>query len=358
MENLIVGDTPLYALTTKIQDGDNVEHIERYEDRYGEIKVPKCRPGYVTRICDVERGKCLYVVDAMNTGAISGFLSKQKNDYLKYDKSDRKILRNFKGNAHCELYKNLFPDIQKRIEFAYLVSRRNIDGIINNTTDVTKARLYIGRIASYKREGDAYQPEHLLMLYNDYMRFRLQANMYKQYLETLNRQDGGTRDIHVYPEFPKISCLLSFHDKAYRDFCYYQQMENEEKKRICDEKIKSFVDSDEYKQFLYDNNQFSIISVTDSSSLINEGAYLSHYVGGYCDMVAVRNSYIYFLREKSALDTPFFTLEVLKTGTGNGDSYILNQCFTFHDTIDKSNECRKFIEKWCSEKKIMIGCEL
>ena len=254
-----------------------------------------------------------------------------------------------KAMTHERIMK-IFPDVQKRIAFSQLFLQRC--GIPDlDSMEVEKLK-YIGKIAT--SDHDALDRSRIFMQYDDYLRVREEAVAYNEYLERLNQQDHGTREIFKYEIYPKVSRIKFLHDKANRDATYYRQIKDKDKLAIQDQHIQEFVTSDEYTNLLYDDETFTIVTPEDTASLIYEGNYLSHCVGTYAPNVANKRSYIYFLRQKEDVNTPFFTMEVVKRNNG----YELKQCYTFHDSTTKSKKCKNFIENWCESKKIRIGCTL
>ena len=74
-----------------------------------------------------------------------------------------------------------------------------------------------------------------------------------------------------------------------------------------------------------------------------EGKILSHCVGDsnyYWERMERRESYVLFLRRASAMDTPYYTLEVEPNGT-------IRQKRTFgDDQKDDIQEANEFLKKW------------
>jgi hypothetical protein len=212
---------------------------------------------------------------------------------------------------------------------------------------------YIGKIASkkYTNNENAYS---MMDKYIDYVRVRENANKYNEIMKQRNEENGIYIETFYYDEFPKVSALSFLHNKAVRDYNYYEKIESEEKLKNQDKKILEFTTSKEYQKFVYNDNVFSIITPLTTQDLLDEGYYLSHCVGTYAGRVANKQSYIFFLRENKQLNVPFYTIEVNKIDK----EYILSQCYTFHDTINKTKECKDFILKWCQEKHIKINCSL
>lgn len=259
-------------------------------------------------------------------------------------------LLGFRRVMASEVAAEMFPDMKKRIRFAQVFLRTYGSGDLE-FMDRGKIK-YIGKIANSGYSDE--ECNRLMIQYHDYLRIREEAILWNEYLERQNEQDQGNREIFKYPICPKVSEITFLHNKAARDASYYHQIKDKEKLKIQDDKIKEFVTSKEYQNLLYENNTYTLVGPECTESLVYEGNFLHHCVGSYAYNVANRTSYIYFLRKKEDVDTPFFTMEVVRE---NGE-YKLRQCYTFHDKIEKPKSCKSFIENWCSEKKICISCTL
>ena len=183
----------------------------------------------------------------------------------------------------------------------------------------------------------------------DYAHMIDKANAYNEFLK-----ENGC-EYHIYERFPKPSALHFLHDKAARDYRYYQQLQDSERLKLQNKRIAEFTESEDYSRNLFESGDYCIIPVKTAEDLINEGRYLSHCVGSYVERVAERKSFIYFVRKKAEIDTPFFTVELIKNLNKKMD---MTQCFTFHDSIDKSESCRNFLKKWGKEREINIKCKI
>lgn len=192
--------------------------------------------------------------------------------------------------------------------------------------------------------------EEMLGLMTDYTRFREEFELIKPRLIAA----GVNVAEYVFPEHPKPSHLHHFHDAVYREVLRYRDLVNAEKAAETSRKITEFSETEEYTRFLdaEDKRHFTILPATSGEDLVKEGAFLHHCVGTYRERMARKESYIYFLRKSNDKETPFYTMEVVKR---NG-RYSLNQCYTFHDTTDKSESCRQFIQNWAKNHHIAINC--
>ena len=222
-------------------------------------------------------------------------------------------------------------------------------------------------------------PERLISRYLDYLKFRTKANEYGAF---------------NYPIIISPSDIDFLHDRAFRDYTYVKQQERINRERTkkskrlsMEEQFTKVVESEDYLQFVDDleNKNYSILPATNPNDLIEEGKNLSHCVGSYCYAMSKGKSYIYFLRKRETLDTAFYTLEITKTknykyndsktmNESNKDSklekgkrikkeekpyiYNLKQCYGYKDSIQKSRDCKSFIQDWAKRKNVKIGCKL
>lgn len=265
------------------------------------------------------------------------------------------------------------PDVQQRIKYAIICSTTDVikniklptkylsSGIkefainigfnvdsINYQTPENKEKLdkYIKRLIFTHNEEDS---KELLTLLSDY--YNLFSNGLIVNQERINNHESPV----IYELFPHFNKIREYHNKAMRDFNYINNKIETKHIKTLNKQIKFTTDLAMYKQFLYSNNDFSIVGVKNYEDLLKEGSFLNHCVADYADRFSQGQTYIYFLRQNSNKDTPYFTLEVLPEGLY---SYKLNQCYTFDDTIDKSSECKKFIIDWATKHKIKINCQL
>jgi hypothetical protein len=109
-------------------------------------------------------------------------------------------------------------------------------------------------------------------------------------------------DISAYPLiFNNKQQLQRYHDEAARAV-------SAGRNRAQDEKFTMLYDK---RLHMLENDGKHLIDMPKcSSDLVEEGSYLHHCVGGYVNSVANGNTAIYFLRQASAPDTPWLTVEV------------------------------------------------
>lgn len=96
-------------------------------------------------------------------------------------------------------------------------------------------------------------------------------------------------------------------------------------------------------KYEYANEEYAIIAPTGALDIIVEGDMLGHCLRGsdrYWDRIETHESYIMFLRRTSALNTPYYTLEIEPGGT-------VRQLRTYgDDQNDDIQEARGFLREW------------
>ena len=129
---------------------------------------------------------------------------------------------------------------------------------------------------------------------------------YRDYLRML--KDLPEELTKGYPKVPQD--LKKQHDrisKLYNHHAYeIQALKNKER----NEKYQSSVYLNAIK-YEFENNDYSIIACKQLEDLFKEGKALSHCVGSYTNSVLEGKEYILFLRKKSDIDTPYFTIDLL-----------------------------------------------
>lgn len=213
--------------------------------------------------------------------------------------------------------------------------------------------LYYERlIKACKKNGNISEFETKAHLFEDYSKMRKEFEIIKPRLV----EAGVDISEYNFPEYPKPAHLHHFHDAVAREVTRYKDLIDVEKAKETSRQITEFSETAEYTQFLEveDEKNFTILPATSGEDLVREGSFLHHCVGTYRERMAKKESYIYFLRKSNDQETPFYTMEVKKHRWNN--KYFLNQCYTFHDSTEKSEACRKFITEWAENHNIDIQC--
>lgn len=126
--------------------------------------------------------------------------------------------------------------------------------------------------------------------------------LYSDYYRSLSAMSEFGIDISGYPLiFNNKQQLQRYHDEAARAVSSIRN-------RAQDEKFMMLYNK---REKMLENDGVHMITMPKcSSDLVEEGSYLHHCVGGYASSVANGSTAIYFLRQSSAPDTPWLTVEV------------------------------------------------
>ncbi len=187
---------------------------------------------------------------------------------------------------------------------------------------------------------DASRVSHILFLINDYTRQREDA---LAYIENHNINCK-------LPPIVKISHLQYYHDRATLFSRNHRREMQLQQNQILQDKLKKYVNSKHYRNRLYDDNKYAIITPQTAMDMEQEGAILHHCVGSYVPRVANEECEIYFMRKTNDMQKPFLTIEVKNN--------ILKQCYGYRDSYNSDKNAEKFIRKWCEQNKLLIDCTI
>lgn len=126
--------------------------------------------------------------------------------------------------------------------------------------------------------------------------------LYKDYYSSLNAISEFGMNVSSYPLlFNDMQQLQRFHDDAARAVSNVRNKAQDEKFQMLYDKRRKMLDND---------GDYLIDMPKCSADLTEEGSKLRHCVGGYVNSVANGNTAIYFLRQTSAPNEPWLTVEV------------------------------------------------
>lgn len=250
-----------------------------------------------------------------------------------YGKNDKEIFgfklnkfKNIKKDVYCEKH-----DRYSKINFSEFISKmRTINKYASYALDVPKIDYYlfdfIYQNSNTNNPLDMKAVEYLLSigtfnesLYMDYIRMCKQTNKYS----------GG-----LYPKNLKYE-----HDVM---ISYMNQL-REAKNNKQFEKV---VDSNEYKELIFEGKNYCILAPRTANDLVNESYYLHHCVRSYISDVALGRTAIYFLRNTENKSKPLVTIEVKR-------KEVTQTRGKYNRLITPDEYC--FISEWCKEKNITIS---
>ncbi len=161
---------------------------------------------------------------------------------------------------------------------------------------------------------------------------------WKDYLSMAKRLGIDTNDEIIY----RVKLLRQRHDEL---VLRCKQMD---KKKQAAEVLKSFPNVDSICQSIkakyeYANEEYAVVAPNGVLDIIVEGDMLCHCLRGadrYWDRIQTHESYILFLRRASALNIPYYTLEIEPDGT-------IRQKRTMFDRQEADIvDAKKFLAKW------------
>ena len=170
-------------------------------------------------------------------------------------------------------------------------------------------------------------------------------NLYMDYKRCLSQLDETNRK--KWPLYPKdFSRIQKLHDDAVNFL-------NRERERI--QAAKQAERQQKYLENFYEkakslemsDSTYSIIACKDLMDLVKEGRSLSHCVGSYVTSVSEGREYILFLRKKSAIDMPYFTVDVTPEGR-------VRQIHGYGN-CNLTKEVKPFVEKWAKKFNLDIS---
>ena len=241
--------------------------------------------------------------------------------------------------------------IEKRIRYAsaeVATNYRTVRFFTDETHSSEQMLQYAEHIIDTHTLNDA---RHLITLLLDYLEF------YQDGLAMNERRRANGQEVFDYTLTPKPTHLQDLHDKAFRD---HEAMETEracESREVLNKKIKNTSMTPDYMKYLYKDNNYIVTAVTCQEDLEREGQYLNHCVASYGNKMAEQDNYIYLIRKIKEIDTPFYTAEIKPSRTVKEKSE-LTQLYTFNDTIDKTDDFKKFIYNWIDKIKVNVKCKI
>ena len=143
---------------------------------------------------------------------------------------------------------------------------------------------------------------HYMQIDNYGYRTDLIKQLYKDYYSSLNVISEFDMDVSAYPLlFNTREQLQRFHDDAARVVSNVRNKAQDEKFQIL---------YDKRRKMLANDGEYLIEMPKCSADLTEEGSKLRHCVGSYVNNVANGITAIYFLRQASAPNNPWLTVEV------------------------------------------------
>lgn len=194
------------------------------------------------------------------------------------------------------------------------------------------------------------EASHLIQMLIDYYRF------YPDAITMNERRAEEGQPVFKYEFFPKPAHLKDLHDKAFRDHVAMETERMTANKDNLSQRILAVSETPDYKNFLFEDENFTVLPVKSQEDLTEEGAALQHCVASYGSYMASGSSYIFRIRETNDLDTALYTAEIIPEDIRQHVRAQLKQCYGYKDTTIKTDKFRTFITQWANKKNFRIVC--
>jgi len=100
------------------------------------------------------------------------------------------------------------------------------------------------------------------------------------------------------------------------------------------------------ERYSFENDEYAVIVPSNLNNIVKEGHVLHHCVGTYAERVGGRETVILFIRLKSDIKTPFYTLEIQHNK--------IVQCRGMCNCVT-TGEVKNFMESF--EKKVLFSAK-
>ena len=163
--------------------------------------------------------------------------------------------------------------------------------------------------------------------------------IYKDYLNVI-KELGDTS--HFRPNFDinNLDTVKQMHDAAV-------SVHNLKKDEIQAREFESI--SKSLDKWTYENEKYAVIVPQTPNDIAREGITLHHCAKSYISKMMERITNILFIREKTDIDKPFFTVEV------TNDSVIQQVHGFANRNVDTEPGLDEFIKEWVKKKKMKIS---
>ena len=170
--------------------------------------------------------------------------------------------------------------------------------------------------------------------------------LYSDYYKSLNAMSEFGLDISAYPLlFNDKQQLQRYHDDAARAVSNVRNKAQDEKFQMLYDKRRKMLEND---------GEYLIDMPKCSADLTEEGSKLRHCVGGYVNNVANGNTAIYFLRQASAPNEPWLTVEVANKQCRQ----IHGSCNAWMGSKDEYFDAVPFLVWWFNKHEISYNDNL
>lgn len=286
-------------------------------------------------------------VTARSYGKFSDELTRKYGAFDEKAKNVNKALglNNYQANYMREYYeksKNIYANPAKILKSA--LGSIDISYIDNNTFDslcklIEKVNLYYYRVKDFMSELlSLYSFQTAVRIANDMDKVKLSRESVRLYGDYISMVHKMNDPAHFKPYFTCEDDIREMHDTA---MYFYDLRKNSIKREAF---TKQFA---KWRKWEYDKNEkFVVIAPKFPNDLAKEGTALHHCVKAYIDRVADGRTNIMFIRKKTDVDEPFFTVEITNDN-------MIQQVHGFGNR----NACtepglEEFVEEWSEKCKL------
>ena len=232
-------------------------------------------------------------------GGINWAAKTAKTAFKKFQKQDFKDILAYKKlvseralSVLALAREHIFPGL--RLKDAIELENKNNYGLVSKLWDLkTKLHLSPEQVFRYceKQKGNKSRYQNIFCDWLDYL------------IDATKIELDLTVKRNVFPKD-----LYRMHSNIIKQIQYVGDKE-------LDKKMAKLAERRNWL-FVLEDKSYLIRPAVSSAEIIAEGKILHHCVGGYAERHATGKTNILFLREKANPDTPFYTMEVYKSGDG------------------------------------------
>lgn len=277
--------------------------------------------------------------------------AKNLNEWLTFGSKNLKHLRkDVSFNQLCYL-NDKFKDLNRRyFKKDTIVTIKALDICDFSYSTLKKIRKY------YRGDAEGFYNFWKVLVNRE--NATAEFSIYLDYCQMVPSANTFARHTFGYKIKPKD--IRIYHRRITTDYNDYLRAKRELENAQFEENFKNVVKEKNYQQFMFEDENFKLVSPINSEDLVIEGRTLSHCVGSYRHKMAQGNSFIYFIRKKDDIETPYYTMEIVPTLIKEKTkkdpavySYDINQIFGYGDKTIDNDELRNFIEKFKSANEII-----
>ena len=175
---------------------------------------------------------------------------------------------------------------------------------------------------------DALSPYNALYLYSDYLGL----------VKLINESSDVPHNLKI--TFKTVDEIKEMHDTAVVVYNLIGvNFRREAFNKVCSK----------WDKYLYEDDNYAVIAPKEPADLAVEGLELHHCVKSYIDRVIDEKTNIVFIRKKSEINKPFFTVEISNGG-------IIQQIHGFSNrNLDTEPELIYFVEDWVKKLDLKLG---